>query len=162
MSTECVHAENMHKKDENLDISSLEFVRLKIPRLIPRELIDAVKGRTFTPEQFYDYQEAQVSNPANFLYAVVDAERKIHGYLWAETNLLDLSLFVNTFSIAKQFWGKGKGIDLAISLVRKIKEKIKAPRVYWCSTNEKFFLKHGFKRSKICLLEYNEDEAIGG
>lgn len=136
-------------------IDTLEFVKLRIPRLIPIELIDSVKGRTFTPEQFYKYQEAQVDNPYNFLYVMVDAEKKIHGYLWAELNMLDSSLFFNTFSITKEFWGKGKIIPKVIVFLKDLKEKTKAPTVFWCTTNEKFFLKHGFKRSRISLMEYN-------
>lgn len=139
------------------DITDLRFLRLKIPRLIPFELIDNVKGRTFTPEQFYKYQEEQVGNPYNYLFVLVDQAKVIHGYLWAESNLLDGSLFVNTFSISKDYWGKGKGIDKAIEFLRVLKEETKSPKVFWCSTNEKFFLKHGFKRSKISLMEYNSN-----
>lgn len=138
-------------------VEKLEFVRLKIPRLIPLELIESVKGRTFTPEQFLNYQEQQVDNPGNYLYALIDKEKKIHGYLWAEVNALDGSLFVNTFSIDKKYWGKGTGIEKAIQFLQTLKEKTKAPRVFWISTNEKFFSKHGFKRSKNVLMEYNPD-----
>jgi hypothetical protein len=88
-------------------IDTLEFVKLKIPKLIPTHLIESVKGRTFTPEQFIKYQEAQLDNPYNYLYALIDEDKKIQGYLWAEINILDGSLFVNTFSITKEFWGKG-------------------------------------------------------
>lgn len=140
-----------------IDISSLDFVKLKIPRLIPSELIEAVKGRTFSPEQFYVYQEKQVENPYNHLYAVIDAQKKIHGYLWAEVNILDGSLFVNTFSISKDFWGKGKGIEKAVEFIAELRKKTRAARVFWCTTNEKFFAKHGFKRSKIVLMEYTQD-----
>ncbi len=135
----------------------LEFVRLKLPRLIPLELIEAVKGRTFTPEQFYKYQEAQGDNPSNFLYALIDEGKKIHGYFWAEMNSLDQSMFVNTFSISKEFWGKGKAIPMVIEFLAKLKEKVKPSRIFWITTNERFFLKHGFKRSKNCLMEYNID-----
>lgn len=138
-------------------LSKLETVRLKIPRLIPVELIEAVKGRTFTPEQFISYQEKQIDNPNNFLYALIDKEKKIHGYLWAELNILDGTLFVNTFSIAKAYWGKGLAIKKAVEFLAKLKEQTKAPRVYWCSTNPKFFQKHGFKLSKVHLLEYTSD-----
>lgn len=141
--------------EKESSIKKLEFVRLKIPRLIPRELIDAVKGRTFSPEQFIAYQEQQVDNPGNFLYALIDEEKKIQGYLWAELNFLDGSLFVNTFSVSKTFWGKGAGMTRAIDFVATLREKTKAPRVFWVTTNEKFFAKHGFKRSKNCLMEYN-------
>ena len=145
------------EEKEESTISKLEFVRLKIPRLIPIELIEAVKGRTFTPEQFISYQEQQVDNPGNFLYVMIDENKKIHGYLWAELNSLDSTLFVNTFSIDKQYWGKGCGIKRAINFLEHLKEKTKAPRVFWCTTNERFFIKNGFKRSKISLMEYNSN-----
>jgi hypothetical protein len=140
---------------KNETVRDLQFVRLKIPSLIPIELIESVKGRTFTPEQFIEYQEKQVNNPGNFLYALIDADKKIQGYLWAELNILDGTLFVNTFSIAKDYWGKGAGIKKAIEFLKTIQEKTKAPKVFWITTNEKFFAKHGFKKSKNCLMEYN-------
>lgn len=135
----------------------LEFVKLKVPRIIPIELIENVKGRTFTPEQFYRYQEQQVSNPYNFLYALIDKTKKIQGFLWAEQNLLDKSLFVNTFSINKEFWGKGKAISKVGEFLKELKVKTLASMVFWVTTNERFFLKHNFKRSKNVLMEFSED-----
>ena len=148
---------NVSSSEKQKNVSSLEFVRLKIPCLIPLKLIEAVKGRTFTPEQFICYQEQQVDNPGNFLYALIDEQRKIHGYLWAELNILDNTLFINTFSISKEYWGKGEGIKKAIDFIKVLKEKTQSPRVVWITTNEKFFAKHGFKRSKNCLMEYNSN-----
>lgn len=162
--------ENMHKKTEKLDMSDhiadvskmvslddLEFIKLKIPRLIPIELIEAVKGRTFTPDQFYKYQEEQVKyeNPGNLLYVLVDSHKKIHGYLWAEISQLDGSMFVNTFSIHKNYWHQGRSISKVVQFLEGLKSRYQCPRVFWLTTNEKFFLKHGFRRSKNCLMEYN-------
>lgn len=141
-------------------IDTLEFVKLRIPRLIPIDLIDSVKGRTFTPEQFYKYQEAQVDNPYNFLYVMVDPEKKIRGYLWAELNILDSSLFVNTFSITKDFWGKGKAIPKVIEFLKTLKEKVKSKKIFWITTNNKFFAKMGFKQSRSVLMEYSFDEKM--
>lgn len=138
-------------------IDQLMFVKLKIPKLIPRELIESVKGRTFTPEQFYDYQAKQVDNPYNHLFALVDSAKKIHGYLWAEVNVLDDSLFINTFSISKEFWGKGEAIKKVTDFLDGFRKKINATRVFWLTSNERFFLKHGFKRSKMALMEYNSN-----
>lgn len=174
MSTKATDSSNVSKKDEKIDIShttctqnhdslctfcleQLEFVRLKIPKLIPLPLIEAVKGRTFTPEQFYTYQEQQIDNPCNFLFALIDGDKKIQGFLWAETNALDGSLFVNTFSINKKYWGNGLAIPKVVEFLADLKKKSKAQRVFWITTNEKFFLKHGFKRSKNCLMEYNSN-----
>lgn len=138
-------------------VDTLKFVRLKLPSLIPKELIENVKGRTFTSEQFIKYQESQVDNPYNHLYVLVDENKKIHGYLWAEVNILDDSLFVNTFSISKEYWGKGEAMKKAIAFLDQLKKATKSPRVFWVSTNEKFFIKMGFKRSKNVLMEYTSN-----
>lgn len=140
-----------------IKLDELVFVKLKIPKLIPRELIESVKGKTFTPEQFYDHQERMVGNPHNHLFALVDGNKKIHGYLWAETNVLDGSLFINTFSISKEFWGKGEAIGKVTAFLDEFHRKIGAKKVFWLTTNERFFLKKGFTKSKISLLEYNSN-----
>lgn len=135
-------------------MDNLEFTRLKVPRLIPENLIESVKGRTFSTEQFYLYQEGQKNNPYNFLFALIDDQKKIYGYIWAEQNLLDGSLFINTFSIHKTYWHKGKAIDKAIEFIHKLRDKTQADKVFWITTNKKFFEKHGFKESKNHLMEF--------
>ena len=139
-----------------MSIDDLEFVKLKFAHLLPRHLIEDVKGRTFSPEQFYAYQEAQIKsgNENNLLYALIDSEKKIQGYLWAEISNLDNTMFVNTFSISKEYWHKGKAIANIVAFLEGLKAKHNCPRVFWITTNEKFFLKHGFKRSKNVLMEY--------
>ena len=150
------HATTDTAKD-TAKIDALMFVKLKIPKLIPRDLIESVKGRTFTPEQFYDYQAKQVDNPYNHLFALVDSDKKIHGYLWAEVNVLDDSLFINTFSVSREFWGKGEAIKKVTDFLDSFRKTINSARVFWLTSNERFFLKHGFKRSKMALMEYNSN-----
>lgn len=146
----------MNEKLNTLDLNSLKFVKLKLPRLIPKEFIEHVKGRTFTVDQFYEYQEQQVDNPFNILYALVDQSNVIIGYLWSEMNLLDNSLFVNTFSVSKEYWGNGKILEVATKFIKELKDKLKVPRVYWITTNSRYYEKKGFKRSKHTLMEYVE------
>jgi len=140
-------------------IDNLKFIKLKMPRLIPIDLIESVKGRTFSSEQFYKYQEEQVKyeNPGNLLYVLIDENKKIHGYLWAEISQLDGSMFVNTFSIRKEYWGKGEAIPKVCEFLRHLKLEHGCERVFWITTNEKFFLKHGFSRSKNVLMEFKSD-----
>ena len=144
-------------KTEVSEMTDLKFVKLKIPNLIPKELIEEVKGRTFSPDQFIAYQETQKDNPNNHLFVLINSDKKIQGYLWAETNLLDKSLFINTFSVNKQYWGKGEAIKCVIPFLVELKKKTKAPHVFWITTNVKFFEKKGFKRSKNVLMEYQEE-----
>lgn len=142
------------------ELSELTFVKVKIPRCIPKQLIENVKGRTFTPEQFYRFQEGQSHNPNNYLFGLIDENKVIHGYLWAEKNFLDDSLFVNTFSITKDYWRKGEAIDIAIAFLRDLKVKSGAARVFWITTNDKFFAKKGFKKSRQVLMEFQDAESI--
>ena len=134
--------------------NTFQFVRLKIPTLIPYELIENVKGRTFTPEKFYKFQNQQVNNPYNFLFVLIDEESKIVGYLWAIQDW-DETLYINTFSILKDYWHKGKIMPKVCEFLDDLATKIKATKVFWATTNEKFFVKKGFKRSKVVLMEYN-------
>lgn len=143
----------------------MEFIRIKIAenvRLIPKDLIEAVKGRLFTPEQFYEYQERQIAyqNPYNLLFALVAENKKIEGYLWAEISQIDASMFINTFSISKEHWHKGKAMPMVIEFLEKLANKHKCSRTFWITQNPKFFEKHGFSRSKNVLLEYNKEKTI--
>jgi N-acetylglutamate synthase-like GNAT family acetyltransferase len=146
-----------NKKIEPLyhkDCEGLFFKRLRIPRLIPIALIENVKERTFTAEEFYDYQEEQIDNPFNLLFAIVDIDSKIHGYLWGELSAFDKSIFINTFSISKRYWGKGMAMPLIREFLLVLIQAVGAPRLFWITTNEKFFNKHGFKKSKHVLMEF--------
>lgn len=138
----------------DVDISQLSHGKLRIPRLIPSSLIEAVKFRGFDARKFYEYQEDRVGDPDNMLIALFDAEKKIKGYLWAVVDESDKALFINTFSVAKEYWGKGKAMDRAIEIIKEIVEGLKPPSVKWITTNDKFFVKHGFKRSKEVIMEY--------
>ena len=136
-------------------LEQLKYVRLLIPTLIPRELIEHVKGRTFTPEQFYEYQEGfTVDDDQNLLYAIYDPENAIVGYIWAEINQLDRTLFVNTFSMDKAYWKNGEAMNIAIDILKMLVERFQCPQTLWFTTNPKYYQKHGFKVSKNVAMEY--------
>lgn len=139
----------------------LEFLKVRISknvRLIPQEMIENVKGQSYTPEQFYKYQEEQIlnGNAGNLLYLLVDEKKTVEGFLWIEVSAFDRTLFVNTFSISKKYWHKGKAIPKVIEHLRAVQKKMESPKVFWITQNDRFFTKHGFKRSKNVLMEYCE------
>lgn len=139
------------QKSSKIDL--LRFCKLKIPHLIPVEFVEAVKGNSFTPQQFYTYQKNNIDNPRNLLYALIDPDDKIQGFLWMEINNVDKSLYIDTFSISKEYWGKGKAMFKAIEFIDNLDKQLKPPRILWATTNAKFFEKYGFKRSKVILME---------
>lgn len=155
MSNQATIAQQSANKEVNFE--DLEFIKVRIPqnvRYIPACLIENVKGNLYNPQQFYEYQQQQIDNPFNLLYVLAGKDHCIWGYLWAELSQFDNTLFVNTFSVDKKYWFKGKCMPKVIQFLDKLKEKHECPRVFWITVNDKFFAKHGFKRSKNVLMEY--------
>lgn len=146
------------QETQEVNFEDLEFVKIRIPqniRFIPIHLIESVKGNLYTAKQFYEYQEKQIDNPCNLLYVLLGKDKNIFGFLWAELSAFDNSLFVNTFSVDKAYWFKGQCMPKVISFLEGLKKKHDCPRVFWITVNDKFFCKHGFKRSKNVLMEYS-------
>jgi hypothetical protein len=151
--------------EEKYTVEDLRFHRLFFPRMIPEYLIEQVKGRSFTTEEFYkeleeineyEYQAGLLQdNPSNFLISLVDPNNAIVGYIWAFKNTLDSSLFVNTLSVDKRYWGKGEIIPKAIDVISLIVKKYHCKKTFWMSTNPKYYEKFGFKRSKNVTMEYS-------
>lgn len=146
---------------EAFDLEDLQFMRIRIPeavRLIPALLIESVKGRLFSLEEFYQRQEAQVHlNENNHLYVLLDPKGAVRGYFWA---VLEPGhcLWINTFSICKEFWGKGAAIRQIVQFAGELNQKLKCPVVQWCTTNPRFFEKHGFRRSRNVVMEFSNSK----
>lgn len=140
--------------DSTKDFDKFKFVKLKIPNLIPYKLIENVKGREFTPEEFYAYQNEQISNPYNLLYALIDEESLIQGFIWVIQERMPKVLFVNTFSISKEYWNKGKAMPKVSEFLTRLMKEHNVTKIGWSTVNEKFFRKHGFSSSKSRTMEY--------
>lgn len=150
--------------EEKYTIEDLKFSRLFFPREIPIHLIEQVKGRNFTAEQFYshlediqayEFQEGILQdNPSSLVYVLSDPEKTIVGYLWMYKSSFDQSLFVNTLSVDKRYWGRGEAIQKAVGLMSEVTKKYNCTKTLWMSTNPKYYEKFGFKRSKNVAMEY--------
>jgi hypothetical protein len=151
--------------EEKYTVEDLKFQRLLFPRDIPSYLIEQVKGRTFLVEDFYlhleeinayEYQEGIIKdNPTTLIYSIIDPNKCIVGYLWIQRNTLDNSIYVNTLSIDKKYWGKGEIIKKSIDLVSILTKRFGCAHTIWMTSNAKFYEKFGFKRSKNVAMEYS-------
>lgn len=148
-------------------IDELRWVRLFSPVSVPKYLIDQIKHKDYTTEDFFKYQEinclisgkeGHVLNPLNHLYALVDPENLVKGVLWFIIDPLSKEMIINTFSVDKEYWGNGKAIDRLANHVKEIKKKLKIEKVYWLTRYPKHSERHGFKRSKSVLMEYTGEE----
>ncbi len=154
-----------NSKDD--DIDKLEFVRIFTPVHIPEYLVEQIRDREFTVEQFYEYQNivcvrkgenGPMLNPLNFLYVIVTEKKIAKGFMWAYADPLTKHFCVNNFSMDKEYWCKGKAVKLLIKKVSEILKECNMTKVYWITNFPKHSERYGFKRSKSVLMEYKEEE----
>jgi len=128
--------------------------------IIPEEIFRQLKKG-----DFYDYNEKDLErlyalgqfigqDQTNFIYALVNKEKKIKGVLWLAVDLVTLHLWITLLIIDKEYqkykanmqelYQFIKGIQKQYGL-KKIRALVRAPRTF-----EKLF---GAKKSKSILME---------
>jgi len=156
-------------KSDDTNISKLEFVRIFTPMHIPEYLVDQVRDKDFTTEQFYKFQEicclrkgenGPVLNPLNLLYVMVNKVKSAKGFLWGQIDPLTNDFVIQTFSIDKEYWNNGKAIKLLTNKVKEIIKECSLNKVFWITNFPKHAQRYGFKRSKSVLFEYNETSEV--
>jgi len=151
--------------DKSEQIDELRWVRLFNPIHIPKYLVEQVRDRDYTVEDFFKYQEincmvpgkeGQTLNPFSHLYALVDPDNVVKGFLWFVVDALSKDMIINTFSVDKAYWGKGKAVQRLSDHVKEIMKKLKIKKAFWLTNYPKHSERHGFRRSKSVLMEYEE------
>tara|TARA_R110002126_G_scaffold77229_5_gene192676 strand:- start:2954 stop:3499 length:546 start_codon:yes stop_codon:yes gene_type:complete len=154
-------------KDKTDKIDELRWVRAFSPIYIPKYLVEQIRDRQYSVDDFYKYQEINclvdsvkgpTLNPFHHLYVLVDEENVVKGFLWFVIDALSKNVIINTFSMDKQYWGKGLAVKRLSDHVKEIINKLKLKKVYWLTNYPKHSERHGFKRSKSVLMEYKEEE----
>lgn len=155
------------KSKTKTKLKDLEFIRIFDPNHIPVYLIEQIKGRDYTVDDFYKFQKINcirqtkngpMVNPLNLLYVIVDKAKVTKGYSWMVIDPLAKDLVIQTFSMDKDYWFKGDVIELLAEKVREIKKSCDLNSVYWITKHPKHSQKHGFKPSKNVLMEFKENE----
>lgn len=143
----------------------LRWVRVFSPIHIPKYLVEQVRDRDYTVPDFYKYQELNclidgkdgpTLNPFNHLYVLVDEGNIVKGFLWFVVDPLSKDIIINTFSMDKEYWCSGKAVKKLSDHVKEILKKLKLKKVYWITNYPKHSERHGFKRSRSVLMEYQE------
>lgn len=149
------------------ELDKLRWVRLFSPIHIPKTLIEQVKHRKYSVEDFFKNQETTcmlstkngpVLNPLNHLYGLVSEDNLVKGVLWMTIEPLSSAIIIQTFSIDKELWHKGKAVKKLADHVKQLKNKLKLDRVWWLTNYPKHSEKHGFKRARSVLMEFTEDD----
>ena len=122
-----------------------------------------MRDREYSVDDFFKYQnlnclmsgkDGPTLNPFNHLYALVDPENNVQGVLWFVIDPLSKNMVINTYSIHKDYWGKGRAVKRLESHVKEIMKKLKIDKVFWLTNYPKHSQRYGFKRSRSVLMEY--------
>lgn len=131
------------------------FETCKDPRIIPRELLLQNKERDYTEDFFYQNAMINRDNPLfvlQVLKKVDDPVGRVYGYIWMDFDPSCNALFVHSFSVKKDLWGKGKTLKVLQKHLQSCKEKIGC-KVRWLSSRPRLFEKMGFKKTKTVMFE---------
>lgn len=148
------------------DMKDLRWVRIFTPIHIPKYLIEQIKHRDWTVEDYVKYHEINcltesesgpALNPFSHLYVLVNPDNITKGFLWFTIEPLSKDLIIQNYSIDKEYWGKGKAVEKLADHIKFIKKKANLNKVYWITNYPKHSEKYGFKQCKSILMEYSEE-----
>jgi hypothetical protein len=151
----------MSKMDE------LRWIRSTSPELIPRYLIEQVRHKDYTVDDFIKYQHnitfvstkvGKVLNPFSHLYYLANPENIIKGILWFCIDPLTKDVIIQTYSVDKEYSKTGGAVEKLCILIKDIVIKANLKKIYWITNNPRHSQRHGFKKSKSILMEYCMEE----
>jgi hypothetical protein len=137
------------------DASRLKLIQVNDAILIPRYLIDQVKGLPFPAENFYKYYSFY-AGPFSFLYAVSDMEdleSPIKGVVWYSIDPMAQAIRFNIVSIHKDYQFGPFMEKVVFPKIHEAAEALDIKICYWVTTRPKAFTKMGFRRSGLTLME---------
>lgn len=149
------------------DLADLRWVRIFTPIHIPKYLIEQIKDREWSTEDYLKYHESNclqpsengpVLNPFSHLYVIVNKDNVTKGFLWFTVEPLTKNIQIQNYSVDKEYWGKGKAVEKLAEHLKYILKKANLNKIYWVTNYPKHSSKHGFKQSKGVLMEYSEEE----
>jgi hypothetical protein len=131
----------------------LQFTRINNADIIPVKLIEQVKENPDV-KRFYNYMSLAVQSPTCLLYALIDEEHCIQGYLWCEVQLLSEELFVNTYSVYPEYRERNDVLEIAVSYIKRLAKELKLKKICWMSDCHRTFKSMGFEESSQKIFEY--------
>ena len=155
---------------EKTKIDDLKWIRVFTPSHIPTYLVEQIRDRDFTIEDFYKYHEVNCTvpspdgnvklNPFSHLYVLANEENQVKGMLWFCVDPLAKDLIIQTFSMDKEYWMKGIAVKKLAKHIKEIRKKGNLNKIYWVTNYPKHSERNGFKRAKAVLMEYNEENEV--
>lgn len=152
------------------NIDDLKWIRVFTPSHVPKYLVEQVRDREYSVEDFYKYHEVncmvpskdgeQKLNPFSHLYVLADKVNQVKGMLWFCVDPLTKDIIVQTFSMDKEYWGKGLAVKKLAKFMKTFRKKANLNKIFWITNYPGHAQRNGFKRSKSILFEYNEENEV--
>lgn len=145
-------------------IDELRWIRVFTPDHIPTYLIEQIKNKDYTVEDFYKYHRMNLGSYENgqlkmnnfcHLYVLANDKNLVKGVLWMSIDPLTKDIIIQVFSMDKEYWGRGHAVRRLSDFVKDFQTKGKFNKIYWITNYEKHSMRYGFKRSKSILMEYD-------
>jgi len=155
---------------KNKNIDALRWVRIFDPIHVPRYLVEQVRDRDYTVDNFYLYHENNsrikikddwVVNPFSHLNILVDEDNIVKGFLWFSVDPLSKNMVIQTFSVDKEYWFKGKAVSKLAKHIKDKRKEANLNKIFWVTNYPKHSERYGFKRSRGVLMEYSEEKESG-
>jgi len=145
-------------------IDELRWVRVFTPSHVPHYLVEQIRDRDYSVEEFFKYQQINcmmqgntgiVLNPFNHLYVLADKENLVKGVLWFCVDALSKDILIQVFSMDKEYWGRGEAVKKLADHIKQIQIKGNLNKIYWVTNYPKHSERYGFSRAKSVLMEYD-------
>jgi N-acetylglutamate synthase-like GNAT family acetyltransferase len=147
-------------------MDSLRWIRIFSIEYLPRYLVEQIRDRSYNVDQFLEFQKINLVvkengelqlNPFNHLHVLVDKENVIKGFVWFTIEPLTKDIFIQNYSVDKEYWNKGTAVNKLTEKILEIHEKAGLNKIFWATKYPKHSMRYGFKRSKNILMEYNPE-----
>jgi hypothetical protein len=151
------------------DINELRWIRVFTPIHIPKKYVENIKPRRYSVEDFYKYQDMVcltktgdgfTLNPLSHLYVLANKDNETKGFLWFVIDPLTKDLIVQSYSVDRDYWGKG-AVEKLATHIKEIRKKANLNKIFWITDFPNHSKKYGFKPSNSILMEYSEEQEDG-
>jgi len=153
----------MSEKKKEVDFDKLKFIRIFTPMHIPKELIEQVRDRDYSVDDWFNFQDVictrqtpngPILNPLSMLFVIADENHRVVGMLWCDVEVLSKTLVIQTFSMNKDYWYKGYAVKLLADKAKEIARDCGFRKICWFTRYPKHSQRYGFKRARDVMMEY--------
>ena len=130
----------------------LKLARLESFDLIPRYLLEQVKGANWTPELLYEWGPALGQSPLQLIYGMTGPDKTIYGLLWATVNPVVDGIVLNVISVDPAYQDHVI-LKKATGFLRGKLKELGLLKLYATTTRPRAAERMGWVRTNMIMME---------